>query len=171
MTTFSILYHRYMSRPQEFRSELTDRDAALAEASAYIFNGWTLADCNPIAIIDWNSRTSNRIVYNEDMTAFDVGEATYFGINETKRFQLVYDSIGGPTFVFSERFEGFEIIATAAAYANTILDSRNQPYCLLDWQEKKIHHLIRDAETTVRIIQNYPDEPLGILTTYENMEL
>ena len=161
-----------MSRPQEFRSELVDRDEALAEASAYIFNGWLRTDCNPIAIIDWDLKTSNRIGFKRDLSAFEVGDATAYGIgSETKRFQAVYDAVEGQTFDFSERFDGFSLIATAAAYTNTLIASTHQPYCLLDWQEKKIHHLIRDHDDVINVIQNYPDEPLGILTTYENMEL
>ena len=169
--TYSILYNRHLSRPQEFKSELSDRDAALAEASAYIFDGWLKVDCNPIAIIDWNARTINRIGFNEDVTTFEVKEHTSFGIGETNRFQAIYDSIENTAFTVSESFDGFADTVSAAGYVGTIIQLQHLPFCLLDWQEQNLHHLIRDSDQVVNVIQNYPDVPVGIHTTYENMEL
>lgn len=160
-----------MSRPQEFQSQLADKNAAVAEASTYIFDGWLKMDCNPIAVIDWNAKTIERLSFNETLTAFEVRDNTAYGINETERFQLIYDAQENKAFTVAPSFGGFTGTVAAAAYTALQMQLEHQPFCLLDWQNKTLHHLIRDHDNVVNIIQNYPEEPLGILTTYENMEL
>lgn len=157
-----------MSRPQEFKSALTDIDAALAQASAYIFDGWTLTDCNPLVLIDWNAPAIRELGFNDTYTAFEAnGQFQVPGA----RFQLISDALDNNTFVVSPSFGGQTDIVAAAAWTGQMIDDHLPPFCLLDWQEKQLHHLIRDEDGVATIIQNYPEEPLGVLTTYENMEL
>jgi hypothetical protein len=171
MTTFSILYHRHLARPQERQSELTDKDAALAEASACIFDCWSLTDCNPIFIIDWNAKTINRVGFDENFTAFEVKENATYGLAETSRFQLIFSPQDSISYSVTPSFDGSEALPATVAYTSQNMDLTQQLFCLLDWQQKKLHHVIRDQNNVVKIIQNYPEEPVGILTTYENMEL
>lgn len=178
MKKYTILYHRYQSRPQSYDTQAASKESALAVADVAIHLDQPSFNCYPIAIVDWNEGTVERIGYNLGRALVILAEN--FTSSKNGRFQFFYK--------FPESHEDGRIIPYHASdrYDNGSMDAAveymddprfgmksslsfevpdPQPICVFDYRDYEVRHVARDFGGKLRQLTKYPDEAVGEYTT------
>ena len=178
MKKYTILYHRYQSRPQSYDTQATSKESALEKADKFIHLDQPSFNCYPIAIVDWNEGTVERVGYNHDRDLDILAED--FTSSKNGRFQFFYK--------FPEPHEDGRIIPYHASdrYDNGSMEAAveymddprfgmksslsfevpdPQPICVFDYKKYEVLHVARNDSGRLRQLTKYPEEPVGEYTT------
>ena len=178
MKKYTILYHRYQSRPQSYDTQATSKESALEKADKFIHLNQPSFNCYPIAIVDWNEGTVERVGYNLERELIILAED--FTSSKNGRFQFFYkfpepDAEGHIIpYHASDRYDNGSMEAAVQYMDDPRFGMKSslsfevpdpQPICVFDYKKYEVLHVARNDSGRLRQLTKYPEEPVGEYTT------